>query len=805
MMNDEYGNFHVLHSAFKIPKSTFNRWEYMAGNQTAFQKAMNQGHSAAWDQDWRKAAELYSAALDEFPENALALSSLGLAFFELADFERSLECYQHAARVAPADPVPQEKLARIHERMGRLKEAAEASLHAAELHLRGRDAERSIDNWQHVLGLYPEHLSTRQRLAAVYERVGRKEEAVREYIAVASILQHNGDLTRALKSVEYAMKMAPDSQEARFALHTLRSNQILPRPARPKGGTGPVRMASVKELESTAQPGSLGSQMDPVDETRQKALVQLAALLFEQAEDIDIEPSSRRGLSALTRGAGGPFSSGSDKARIILHLGQAIDSQTQGDASQAATELERALELGLRTPAAYFDLGLLHLGRDDEKALRHLREAVKHPDYALGSSLLLAQVNMTRGDMNEAAADYMRALAMADAEVVPDAQADELRQIYEPLIDALETEEDQAALNGICQTISTQLKRADWRTYLTMARQNLPAPLPDSPPIPVAEILLESRSSSVVETIGHVRELATQSKTRSAMEEAFFAVQLAPTYLPLHIEIGELLLKEDRKEEAVRKFMAVADLYNARGESARAVRIMRRVLEISPMDLIVRERLIDLLVAQDKVDDALKEYTELAENYYRLAEFDKTRQTYLDALKIAQQSKNNRAWGVEILTKVADIDMQRLNFRQALRIFEQIRTIQPDNVTTRMQVVQLQFRLGQASAAIAEVDSFVTLLESSGRRGRAVEFLNNVLKETDGNVDIRRRLADLHAREGRTDEAVSHLDAVADIYAGQGKMMDAINILETIVALKPNNVEEYKQALAELRRQSLRK
>lgn len=777
----------------------------MAGNQAVFQKSLNQGHSAAWDQDWLKAAEYYNAAVEEFPENALALSSLGLAFFELANYDRALDCYQRAARVAPADPAPQEKLAYIYERMGRLKEAAEASLNAAELHLRGRDAERAIDNWKHVLSLYPEHLSTRQRLAAVYERLGRREEAVHEYIAVASISQHAGDLTRAMKSTEYALRLAPDSQEARFALHTLRSNQILPRPARPKGGAGPVAMASVKEMEGGIGQGDQEIELDPVDETRQKALVQLAALLFEQAEDAEVETTARRGLNALTRGSIGPFSSGSDKARIILHLGQAIDSQTQGDQGQAATELERALELGLRSPAAYFDLGLLYRNRDEEKALRNLREAVKHPEYALAASLLLAQINRSRGNLNEAAADYMRALGMADAEMVSEEQADELRQIYEPLIDALSEETDPEALKGICTTISSQLQRSDWRSFLRMARQNLPSQSPESPPTPVAEMLLESRSSTVVETISHVRELAAKDRPHSAMEEAFFAVQLAPTYLPVHIEIGELLLKEGRTEEAVKKFMTVADLYNTRGESARAVRIMRRVLEISPMDVRVRERLINLLEAQEKVDEALKEYVELAENYYRLAELDKTRQTYLDALKIAQKSKNNRAWGVEILSKVADIDMQRLNFRQALRIFEQIRTIQPDNQATRIQIIQLQMRLGQTAAVMTEVDSYINLVESSGRRAKAVEFLNNLIQEGDALPDFRRRLADLYAREGRVEEAVAQLDAVADAYAGQGKMLEAINILETIVALKPKNAEDYRQALAELRKQSLRK
>jgi tetratricopeptide (TPR) repeat protein len=776
----------------------------MAGNQTAFQKMMNLGHSAAWDQDWPKAAEFYIQALAEFPDHPLALSSLGLAYLEQKDLDRSLECYQHAAKVAPADAVPQEKLSQIFERLGRSKEAAEASLQAAELHLRARDAERAIDNWKHVLSLYPEHLSTRQRMAAVYERLGRQEESVHEYIAVASILQHSGDLTRAMKSVEYAARLLPESQEARFALHTLRSNQILPRPARPKGSTAPGgRDAPAANIVSAEHESGA---MDPVEEARQKAVVQLAALLFEQAEDgPTAEPAVRRGINALSRGTSGPFNSSGEKARVILHLGQAIDSQTQGDDTQAVTELERALDLGLRTPAASFDLGLICRNRDQEKAMRYLSEAVQHPDYSLGASLLLAQIHQEKGSLTEAATAYMRALHIADVELAPAAQAEELHRIYETLIDVQASEADPAVLKGVCDAIRSQLMRPDWRNYLGMARRNLPVQSPDAPPVPLAEMLLESHSSSVVETIGRVRELSAAGMTRTAMEEAFFAVQLAPSYLPVHVEIGELLIKEDRSEEAVRKFMVVSELYNVRGETSRAVRMLRRILEIAPMDLVVREHLIDLLVGQDKVDEALQEYMELANSYYSLTDLDKARLTYLAALKLASRSKNNRTWGVDILLKVADIDMQRLNFRQALRIFEQIRTIQPENAAIRMQIVHLQFRLNQPAGAVAEVDSFVNLLDGSGRRAKAVEFLKAVFKEEPANVDLHRRLADLYAREGHVPEAVTELDAVADMYVEQGKLLEAINILEMIVSLKPANVEEYRRALEDMRRQSLRK
>jgi hypothetical protein len=35
----------------------------MSGDQQAFQYAMNQGHSAAWEQDWEKASSFYRVAL----------------------------------------------------------------------------------------------------------------------------------------------------------------------------------------------------------------------------------------------------------------------------------------------------------------------------------------------------------------------------------------------------------------------------------------------------------------------------------------------------------------------------------------------------------------------------------------------------------------------------------------------------------------------------------------------------------------------------------------------------------------------
>jgi len=777
----------------------------MAGNQDIFKKAMNAGHSAAWDQEWQKAAGFYSQALDEFPDNPMALSSLGLAFFEMKEYDKSLICYQHAAGVAPKDPVPQEKIARIYEYTEKAGEAAQAFLKAAELHLNARDVEKAIDNWRKALSHIPDHLLTRQRLAAIYERLGKRAEAVEEYIAAASIMQRGGDLTRALRTVEYAAQLMPESQDARFALHTIRASQMLPRPSRPKtGGTGIV--PGGEAAKSQAVDAIESKQADPIEETRQIAMAQVASLLFEQGDESTSDRSARRGFSSISKGKStGPLASeGADKSRVVLHLSQAIESLTQGDEGQAEKEMGKAVELGLRNPAALFMLGYLMHSRDVERALQYLQEAIKQPDYALGAYLLSGQLYAQNQMVPQAANAYMQALAVADAAVVEAQYADELRQSYEPLIDGLSGESDENALKNICNTIASQLVRPDWRAYLLMARGQLPQQAADLPPMPVAEMILESRGGQVVEAVARVREMASRGLTDTAMEEAFYALQYAPTYLPIHVEIGELLLIDNHVEESVRKFMFVAELYNARGEPARAARMFKRIIKISPMDLAVHNRLVNLLISQENIEESLEEYMQMADIYYQLAELEKARQTYMTALKLVQKSKNSRSWGVKILLKVADIDMQRLNLRQAVRIYEQIRTIQPEDTSTRQQLVHLNFRLGQPQAAMGEVDSFITLLENTARRPQAIAFLNDLLLDQENNLDLRRRLADLLSREGRLAEAVAQLDMVATAYMDAGKMMEAINMMETIIALRPSNIDDYRTVLDEMRKRSLR-
>jgi tetratricopeptide (TPR) repeat protein len=765
----------------------------MAGRNEVFQKAMNDGHSAAWDQQWDKAAASYVAALREFPENPRALNSLALAQFQLQRFDQALETYKLAARLTPEDPVPVEKIAQLSERTGDFNTAALAAGRAAELYLRTREVDKAIENWTRVTQLDPNQAAAHSRLALVYEKLNQPAKAVTEYLALASLLQHGGSPQKAEELVDHALSLLPNSPEARNAKTMLRSGQVLPRPVRRPGGTGPLRMAQVLELQAPAQ--AVESDLDPVSEARAMALQTLADLLFELADD-NPESQSRRGLQTLMRGAGSLPPS--EQARILLHLSQAIDSQTKGQESQAAEELEGALEAGCDVPALHFDLGWLRSRTDRlESALRHLQQCIRHDDYGLAAHLISAQIYQKMGKLNEAAVENLRALKLADSAVVPPEQADAIRQLYEPLVESQQDASDSQVTGRLCANIQDLLMRAAWRAHLLKAREQLPA-MPDGGALPLAEVLIQAQSSEVLDSINTINQLARAGHLRTAMDEAYLAVMGAPTYLPLHTLIGDLLIREGQTADAITKFGVVAHAYGVRGEAAQATSLFRRILQLAPLDMSVRRQLIDQLTARGQLDEAINEYIDLADIYYRMAELESARKTYATTLRLAQQSGANRQWSVKILHRMADIDAQRLDWRQALRVYEQIRKLRPEDRPVRKQLVELNLRLGQSDQAVAELDSFTTYLAQNGRDAEAVAFLEELVSEQPNQVILRRALAEQYRKLGRTDEAITQLDAAGEHLMRAGDKAGVVEVVNQILRLNPPNAAQYQALIAQL-------
>lgn len=764
----------------------------MAGDLELFNKALNDGHSAAWEQDWEEAIRLYRQALTEFPQDYSALTSLGLALLENQSYEEALRCYQKATEINPNDAATLSNIARIQERLGKTQDAFENNLRAAELFLKDKMIDQALENFQHAVALQPGNLNTRIRLATIYDRVGKKKESADEYLAIASLMQKSGDIIKARQAVNYAMQLVPGHTQAQEALDLLAIGENLPDPLRVKGGTGPMSMAKVFSMdEDTSE-----VQRDPIAEAQNKALVKLAGNLFAQDEDEQgAEQSVRKGIAAIVHGTAALSADRSAKSRIQLHLSRAIDFQTQADEQHAVSELERAVEIGLHKPEAYFDLGFLQANSNPDKAFTYLQQSVRNPEFALASYLLLARIHRDKGNLHESADEYLHALALADAEIVGPDQSEDLLQLYEPIFESQSQQTDEKQLKRIASEIEKELLRKDWRAFIEAARQQLPPPLAGAAPLPLVTLLIETRGGKVVESMAEIRRLADEGYYRSAMEEAFYAIPDAPYYLPLHAQMGEVLAREGRVQDAIEKFMLTSRLYNLRGETNQAVQLLTRVSQIVPMDLTVRSKLIELYTIQGKIPEAIKQHVALGDIYYRLAELDTARQTYLAGLKLTQESKGSKQDMIQLLSKIADIDIQRFDWRNAIRMYEQLRNLQPEDPGARAKLIDLNLRFDQAGAAMTELDSFVSMLTSTGSQAQAVLFCRGLVEEHPEQNEIRLKLAELLINEGDQNGAIAELEQALNGFIKTGESQRAANCVEVLISINPAKSKEYRSLL----------
>ncbi|MFQ5943896.1 MAG: tetratricopeptide repeat protein [Anaerolineales bacterium] len=769
----------------------------MAGREDLFNESMRLGHSAAWDLQWNRAIEFYRKALAEFPNNPNALNSLALALLETSQLDEALVAYQTAAKSTPDDPIPVEKCAEIYERLGKIEDSIQAREDSADMYIRRKDAGKAVDNWRHIARLDPENLAARSRLALTYERLGRTRDSALEYLSVAAILQRGGKTDRAKEAVQRSLSILPGDSEATQYLRLLNQSKDLPGPTQPRGGTAPLRMAQVQEFlrDEGEEPIEEDEQLkDPETAAQGEALTILAGILFEEPKEDGKEQGL--GMSDITSGHTGELQ---PSTAIYRYLAEAIDLQTRNHTEQAIKEFQRAMDSGLDHPAAHYNVGLLYkeLGDTDE-ARKHLIASLGHPGLALGANLALGRLAKEKSDLPEAARYLLQSLKLADSLTVERGQSSDLNQYYETLL-ATETEGDKKELEKIVDNTLEFLSGPEWLHRLKEAREELEKEGEGDGVVPIAEMLAVGDTDQVLLSMRRIDRLMDQGLHASALEEALLALDYAPTYLTLHRRMAEVQIASGRTEAGYEKLSMIAETHRVRGESAQAAEVYMKILQHSPVDLPARTRLIELLVQQDRGDEALNQSIELAEIYQDMAEIDLARKTLANSLRLSQQMSTGNGWSLRILHMMGDIDLSRLDQRRALRVYEQIRSIDPSDDKARISLIDLNLRIGQEDQAAKELDSYLEYLVESGRGAEALNLLEEMAREHPGRQALHARLAEAYKAAGRTADAIAQYDALGEIQLDAGQKEDAVRSIQAIIDLNPPDVEGYHDLLKNLR------
>ncbi len=733
----------------------------MPGNRAVFNDAIRKGHNAAWDKQWKKAVEEYRRALAEFPDDLSVRASLAHALEESGQWESAMHEYRHLAQVQPRDPVPWVHVAALQEKMRRPAEAAGTLMQLAELYVAHQLTTKAVEAWRKASKLEPERSDAHLRLAEVYTQGAQHAAAAKEYLALARIFRRREDKAKALQWTHQALKADPRNEEARDLLEELEHGDL---------------------TVAVSPPG-------PVEQAEKVALSRLADTLLEQ-EAGSREDEEQQRSTARPR---------ISQEEIDALIARAVDAQMRRRVGDAIESYRRLLAAGVERAEVKFNLGLLYfetMRYDDAIAL--LSETIHDQNFALASHYALGQCFRGLGRMDEAVEHYMQVVKIVDLGSVRREQADELISVYEGLAESYIAKGDREQAESFSRALEEFLTSRGWEDKVHEVRHHLEALRAEGEQISLAQVLEIPGSDQVLEALALSQECLRRGKFDAASDECLRAIQLAPEYLPAHARLAEILIRQNRMEEACLKYQTLAELCVVRGDLARAETLYRSALKAAPADVTNRSKLIDLLIQRGKHDEALEQYLILGDAYLSTGQIARAAERFTEGMRLAARVGNTSAAAITLRHRLAETRVRQNDFKGALAAYQEIRQQSPADERAHFYMVDLEFRLNQPGAALHDLDALLQQYDARGEGRKSIGVLEALHQSHPTQAELAQRLAQHYAALGERDKAVATLDALGEFQLNAGQKQAAAATIRQILALNPPRVEAYKKLLQEI-------
>ncbi|MBI1826878.1 MAG: tetratricopeptide repeat protein [Planctomycetes bacterium] len=175
-----------------------------------------------------QALELLQRALDIDPENVLGLYRMGMAREELGQFSEAISSYEKAVEIAPRSNPTIQRLAKLYARVGSPDDARKAFEHElvnnpyevpalsglSELDIAARtpaSLNSAVERLRSLLKWMPENSVARVNLGVALSGLGRRDEAVGEYVAALASDSSNATAAINLGQIYAARNKIPEA------------------------------------------------------------------------------------------------------------------------------------------------------------------------------------------------------------------------------------------------------------------------------------------------------------------------------------------------------------------------------------------------------------------------------------------------------------------------------------------------------------------------------------------------------------------------------------------------------------------
>jgi pilus assembly protein FimV len=323
--------------------------------------------------------------------------------------------------------------------------------------------------------------------------------------------------------------------------------------------------------------------------------------------------------------------------------------------------------------------------------------------------------------------------------------------------------------------------------------------------------------------IASAEKLVAKGKIEPAIKEYERLLDDNPNDVNTLNRIGDLWVRINRGDEAVRVFSRIAEHYSRDGFFLKAIAIFKKINKLDPSKLDIYAKLADLYAKQGLAMEAKSQYQILAD--YHLKHGDPTN-ALLTYKKISELDPNS----INVHVKLADLYSQNSRTAEALKEYDRVgkMLLKRGMLDEAVQVFRKALKIDSGNLDL--VDSLVAALLEAKDFDNSAQILNDALAGNAANprltallgkthlakgdlrtargvleeglasnpndISIRELLADVYLRGGEADQALELISPVVDNALARSEGRVAVDMLNRILRAAPNHAPSLEKLVA---------
>jgi len=245
--------------------------------------------------------------------------------------------------------------------------------------------------------------------------------------------------------------------------------------------------------------------------------------------------------------------------------------------------------------------------------------------------------------------------------------------------------------------------------------------------------------------------------------------KLDPSKLDIYAKLADLYGKQGLAMEAKSQYQVLADYYLKHGDPGNALSIYRKISELDPNSINVHVKLADLYSQNNQTKEALKEYDRVGRMLLKRGMLDEAVQVFKKALKID-------ASNIELVESLVTALVEAKDYDNAI------------------QIVQTSLESASDNARLLAIYGRILLAKGDTRGARAA--LERALARDANDVSVREALADLYLRIDNADGALEMLSPVVEKAVGRGERGTAVEMLNRILRVDAGHTPTLERLVA---------